>query len=91
MGYLRDYLAIQWSTRFFSILGRIGLTMYSSPAAAGEFTFQRHALGTRLAGNGYFCVTTMVICRPSILGSCSTLLISSRSSRTRINTFMPRS
>jgi len=27
MGYLRDYLAIQWSTRFFSILGRIGLTI----------------------------------------------------------------
>ena len=39
----------------------------------------------------YFGDMTIVICRPSIRGICSTLAISSRSSLTRIKTSMPNS
>jgi len=39
----------------------------------------------------YFGDMTMVICRPSIRGICSTLAISSRSSLTRIRTSIPNS
>jgi len=45
----------------------------------------------RVRPRAHLGAMTMVIWRPSILGNCSTLAISSRSSLTRSSTFMPRS
>src|SRR5438477_5105446 len=63
------------------------------PDIAGSIGFDRGHRDTsrEMREVSYFGDTTIVIWRPSMRGNCSTLAISSRSSLTRISTFMPSS